>query len=177
MEQGSIPIKGIAKNLYSAIRDVYELMIELIKENYTETRYLRIEDEGQYKFVEFNATEFAELDFDIKVSAGASTPTSKAYIAQLAADLFAQGVLLPSEYVEMQEVLPNKDKIVARLRELEQQGEGVNPQGQPQPTEQPPDLQTIYAEAPPELQQEIDLMLEQGMSEEQVLETIMQLSQ
>ncbi len=31
-EQGSIPVKGIARNLYQALKNVYELMIELVKE-------------------------------------------------------------------------------------------------------------------------------------------------
>lgn len=120
VEQGSIPIKGIATNLYTSIKNVYELIIELVKENYTEQRYIRITDEkGNFEFQPFVGAQFAEIDLDVTVSAGASTPTSKAYIAQLGADLFAAGVLLPSEYVDMTEGLPNKDKIVARLREQE----------------------------------------------------------
>ncbi|PZD95228.1 hypothetical protein DNH61_11755 [Paenibacillus sambharensis] len=121
VEQGSIPIKGIAANLNRAIKDVYELMIELVKEFYTEERYIRITDEqGNHEFMPFVGAQYAEIDLDVQVSAGASTPTSKAYIAQLGADLFSAGVLLPSEYLDMQEGLPNKDKIVARLREQEQ---------------------------------------------------------
>lgn len=171
-EQGSIPIKGIARNLYRSIKDVYELMIELVKENYTETRYIRITGEdGQNEFVEFKASQYAEIPFDVKVTAGSSTPTSKAYIAQLSTDLFDKGVLLPSEYVEMQEGLPNKDRIVQRLREQEGQQ-----QPQEQPTQQsPPDLQTIYEQAPPELQQQIDLMLQQGMNEQDILQALMQM--
>jgi hypothetical protein len=177
-EQGSIPIKGIARNLYQAIKDVYELMIELIKENYTETRYIRIMGEdGTMEFMEFNASQYAEIDFDVKVTAGASTPTSKAYIAQLASELFDKGILLPSEYVEMQEGLPNKDRIVARLREQEAQMQQMMPpmEGMP-PTgdmQQPLDFETFYANAPDELKQEIDLMLEQGMSEEDIMNTLL----
>jgi hypothetical protein len=188
-EQGSIPIKGIARNLYQALKDVYELMIELIKENYTETRYIRVmSEDGTMKFMEFNASQYAEIDFDVKVTAGASTPTSKAYIAQLTADLFDKGILLPSEYVEMQEGLPNKDRIVARLREQESQMQqmqkmqamsGMTPQPTegmpPMQGEQPPlDFETFYTNAPEELKQEIDLLLEQGMSEEEIMNTLLQ---
>lgn len=120
VEQGSIPIKGIKRNLNMAIREVYELMIELIKENYTEQRYIRItDDQGNMQFQPFVGAEYAEVDLDVKVNADDSAPTSKAYIAQLGADLFAAGVLLPSEYVDMQDGLPNKDRIVQRLREQE----------------------------------------------------------
>lgn len=192
-EQGSIPIKGIARNLYQSLKDVYELMIELVKENYTETRYLRITDEdGSMRFEPFNATEFAELDLDVKVSAGASTPTSKAYVAQLASELFEKGLLLGSEYVEMQEGLPNKERIVTRLRELE-----ANPPQPPQvpgqiptapgmeqappmempmeaPMPQAQDLGSFYEGAPPELKQEIDLMLEQGLPEEEIMTRLLQ---
>jgi hypothetical protein len=177
-EQGSIPIKGIARNVYQTLKDVYELMIELIKENYTETRYIRITDEqGNHEFMAFNAAQYAEIDFDVKVSAGASTPTSKAYIAQLANDLFERQVILPSEYVEMQEGLPNKERIVARLREQEQMqqtapvgGGPVSPPGQASGV---PDFETFYQNAPPELQQEMDLMMEQGMPPEAILQQLL----
>jgi hypothetical protein len=168
-EQGSIPIKGIARNLYQSIKDVYELMIELVKENYEETRYIRIVGEdGSIEFQEFLGSQYAEIDFDVKVSAGASTPTSKAYVAQLAADLFDRQILLPSEYVELQENLPNKERIVARLREQEQMQQQQAMMG----PAQGPDFQQIYNEAPPELQQQMDLMLEQGMNEQQIVEAL-----
>lgn len=128
VDQGSIPIKGMQRNLHSAVKDVYELMIELIKEFYTEERYFRItEDDGENAFLAFRGAQYAEIDFDVQISAGSSTPTSKAYIAQLGADLFQAGVLLPSEYVEMQEGLPNKERIVSRLREQEQMMQQQDP--------------------------------------------------
>lgn len=121
VEQGSIPIKGIKRNLNTSIKNVYELSIELVKENYTEERYMRITDEdGNTQFQAFTGAQYADIDLDVQVSADDSAPTSKAYIAQLGADLFAAGVLLPSEYVGMQDGLPDKDRIVARLRESEQ---------------------------------------------------------
>lgn len=186
-EQGSIPIKGIARNLYASIKEVYEQMIELVKEFYTEERYIRIEGEnGGYEFMSFNASKYAEVDFDIKISAGASTPTSKAYVAQLSADLFAQGILLPSEYVELQENLPNKDRIVKRLREQEQMpqqqpdvSQGMTPQT-PQAAQQAPvmpSLDDMMAQFPPQLQQEVMLMREQGMPDDQIINAILSLGQ
>lgn len=144
VEQGSIPIKGIAANLHTSIKNVYELIIELVKENYTEERYVRItDDQGNYEFMPFVGAEYAEIDLDVTVSAGSSTPTSKAYIAQLGADLFEAGVLLPSEYVDMQEGLPNKDKIVARLREQEgmQQQQQMMQMQPPDPMQQQAELE------------------------------------
>lgn len=194
-EQGSIPIKGIARNLYYSIREVYEQMIELIKEFYTEDRFIRVDtNNGGYKFMVFNSTPYQEIDFDIKVSGDNGTPATKAYISQLAADLFQQGVLLPSEYVELQDNLPNKDRIVARLREQEQMAQQMQAQAppnapqnaQPPPqemnmaqsgmTQQPPDLDAIYANAPPEVQQMIDDMLQQGMDEPSILRQLMTLA-
>jgi hypothetical protein len=196
-EQGSIPIKGIARNLYYSIREVYEQMIELIKEFYTEDRFIRVDtNNGGYNFMVFNSTPYQEIDFDIKVSGDNGTPATKAYVSQLAADLFGQGVLLPSEYVELQENLPNKDRIVARLREQEQsmQNQQMAAQNAPmsaqtpndmqiptEPIQEPetgqkvPDLGMIYESAPPEVQQEIDLMLEQGMDEQSILQQLLSL--
>jgi hypothetical protein len=197
-EQGSIPIKGIARNLYYSIREVYEQMIELIKEFYTEDRFIRVDtNNGGYKFMVFNSTPYQEIDFDIKVSGDNGTPATKAYISQLAADLFQQGVLLPSEYVELQENLPNKDRIVARLREQEsmmQQQAQMGAQMPPQSAQMPPQEQIpmqepamaetgqnepnfdmMYQNAPPEIQAEIDAMLEQGMSEEDIIRQLLSL--
>lgn len=177
-EQGSIPIKGLARSLNNTIKDVFQQVIELVKEFYQETRYIRIlGDDGSYQFQEFLGSAYAELDLDVKVTAGSSTPTSKAYIAQLASDLFAQGVLLPSEYVEMQEGLPNKDRIINRLRQqesqqqmqqqMEMQAQAMSPtQAAPatQPPQDPfmqllqqlpPEEQQAFMTAPPEQQQAI----------------------
>lgn len=163
VEQGSIPIKGIAANLHQSIKMVYELMIELIKEFYTEERYIRITDEqGNYEFQAFTGAKYAEIDLDVQVSAGASTPTSKAYIAQLGADLFQAGVLLPSEYVDMQEGLPNKDKIVARLREQE----GMQQQQQ-QMESQPPDPMQQQAQMEAQAAQQQEQQAQQQAQAEQ----------
>lgn len=172
-EQGSIPLKGITRNLYSTLKEVYEQMVELIKEFYTETRYLRVMGkDGKFEFMEFNALKYKAIDFDIRVSAGASTPTSKAFVAQLGLDLFSQGLLLPSEYVDMLENLPNKDKIVERLRQKEAQETEAQPQQAPASGEMPT-LNEIYQKAPPELRNQIDLMMEQGASEEQVVQMLL----
>jgi len=150
VEQGSIPIKGIQRQLFNSIKNVYELMIELVKEFYTEQRYIRITDEqGNMDFQSFVGAHYAEIDLDVKVSAGASTPTSKAYIAQLGADLFKAGVLLASEYVDMQDGLPNKDKIVSRLREQEQMQ-----QQQAQMQNAPPDPAQMQAQQEQAMMQE-----------------------
>ncbi len=172
---------------------MYELLIELVKENYTETRYIRIVNEdGSVEFQEFDGTQYSEIDLDVKVTAGASTPTSKAYVAQLAADLFQQGLLLGSEYVEMQEGLPNRDRIVSRLREQEEMqqmmpvgpdGAPMGPEGMPMPGEMPmegmpmdpgasavPDDRMAFAEfvqsLSPEAQEAVAQALEEGATEE-----------
>lgn len=120
VEQGSIPIKGIKRNLNATVKDVYELMIELVKENYTEERYIRLTDEkGGMEFKPFIGAQYAEIDLDVQVSGDDSAPTSKAYIAQVSSDLFDKGLLLGSEYLEATEGLPNKERVVTRLREME----------------------------------------------------------
>lgn len=182
-EQGSIPLKGIMRNLYATLKEVYEQMVELIKEFYTETRYLRITGkDGKIQFMEFNALVYKEIDFDIRVSAGASTPTSKAFIAQMAADLFQQGILRPSQYVDLLENLPNKEKIVEELRQKETQEQPMPaPAGQqqgmpaenPMPEQQIPSLGEIYQRAPQELRDQIDLLKEQGLGEQEIMQILL----
>lgn len=131
-DQASIPIKGIGRNLNNTIKQVFKLMIEIIKENYTETRHIRVmNDQGKYDFKPFQASQHAEVDLDVKITAGASTPTSTAYIAQLSQDLFKEGILTKSEYVNMQQGLPDKDKIVDRLRKQEESAAQNTPKDVP----------------------------------------------
>lgn len=176
-EQGSIPIKGIANNLNHTIKNVYELMIELIKEFYQEKRYIRItDDKGGMQFQSFIGAEYAEVDLDVTISAGSSTPTSKAYIAQLGADLFDKGVLLPSEYVDMQEGLPNKDKIVQRLRTQEgaqQQQAAMQAQAQQQPPVDPQAIadQQAADQQAQQAQQEAQMQQEQAKAQQQYEQT------
>lgn len=175
-EQGSIPIKAILRNLYSTLKEVYEQMVELMKEFYTETRYLRVMGKnGGFEFMEFNALKYKEIDFDIRVGAGASTPTSRAYVAQLATDLFQQGILRPSQYVDMLENIPNKERLVEELRQKEsmQDGQSQQQQIQQQNDQQTPSLNEIYQNAPQELRSQIELMAQQGMNEQQILSMIM----
>lgn len=182
-EQGSIPLKGITRNLYATLKEVYEQMVELIKEFYTETRYLRVTGkDGKMEFMEFNALKYKAIDFDIRVSAGASTPTSKAFIAQLGLDLFSQGILLPSEYVDMLENLPNKEKIVERLRQKEttemtqppiESSTQMTPGQAPVQEQQMPTLGEIYQKAPQELRDQIDLLTEQGLGEQEILQMLL----
>lgn len=189
-EQGSIPIKGILRNLYASLKRVYAQRIALIKENYTETRYVRINnDDGTQGFMMFNAAQHADVDIDIKITGGASTPLSRAYIAQLADTLFQQGLLLGSEYVELQENLPNKEAIVTRLREKEAMEMGMSnqqqlPQQSQQPVpqqdmvgQQPPSLQELLPKLPPPLQEEIAVMLEQGVSEQEIIQNLINMVQ
>ena len=199
-EQGSIPIKGIARNLYASLKEVYEQMIELIKEFYTEDRFIRVDtNNGGYKFMVFNSTEHQEIDFDIKVSGDNGTPATKAYISTLAADLFANGVLLPSEYVELQENLPNKDRIIARLREQEsaaqqqqmaQNGGQMPPEGGQIPADMGmpmeaggmpemgglPSIEEILQDAPPDIIEQVNLMRADGLNDEEILKQLAQMT-
>jgi hypothetical protein len=121
VEQGSIPIKGIKRNLNMSVRDVYKLILELVKENYTEQRYIRITDEqGDMNFQSFVGAQYADVDLDVKVNADDSAPTSPAYISQLGSDLFDRGLISGSDYLDMLSGLPNKDKLVQSMREKEQ---------------------------------------------------------
>jgi hypothetical protein len=190
-EQASLPVKGITRNLFNTLKEVYEQMMELIKENYTETRYIRITNEqGQHEFLKFKGSEFAEIDFDLKVTGTASTPMSEAFLSQLGNDLLHANLLLPSEYVRMLPNFPGKDKVEQRLMEMEQappppppspNGNIPMPAQQqtpmPQPQVQQPDLNMIYQSAPTEIQHQMDLMHEQGMSDEQILNALLQMNQ
>lgn len=149
-ERAATRNKRRGMRIEEACRDIVELWLGLMAENYTEARFARIVGDtqldmealstkgvsfvpgpdGKPAFVRFRGADLlAELNIDVQVNAGSGTPVSKALIAQQASTLLQ----LQSQYgfnpplITLEEYLnsidfPNKAVIIERLRRSGQAG-------------------------------------------------------
>ena len=111
-ESGNAINRDMNKELYRAERELYYLVIELVRQFYSEPRSFRISDKntGDYRFVMFSNANIVEQDmmmpdgttrhvrpvFDISVSAEKSSPFSRAAQNELAKELYAMGLFDPN---------------------------------------------------------------------------------
>ena len=114
-EAGSKLSRDINKELYRAERELYYMIIELIRQFYTEPRSFRIADKntGDYRFVQYSNAGIVEQDvmlpdgtvrhirpvFDITVSAEKSSPFSRAAQNETIKELYGMGLFAPENAV------------------------------------------------------------------------------
>jgi hypothetical protein len=137
-EAAGVRIRSIQRRLYRAIREIGLLWLAYWKEFYTEARLIRIAGpNNEIGFRWFRGTDYADMQFDIKVKANSTSPYSKAlYMANLD-KMLQSGVITPEEYLEMlpEDVFPKAQELLARRMEARQQ---QMMQQQQQMIQQPP---------------------------------------
>ena len=112
-EAGSKLSRDMIRGSYRAYQDIVELVVELIRQFYTEDRYFRIEgDNNQTEFIAFNNQALAPQpqqvfngigmeistrtpEFDFKIVAQKMSPFQRESQNQLAVQLFQMGVFNP----------------------------------------------------------------------------------
>lgn len=105
-----------------------KLMVELIKNNYTTTRYIRIMGEdGTVGFKPFNAKKYGDVAIDVRISGSGNTVISRAVAEQQAKELLnlqyqyniEPALITPEEYVQLT-AIPIKPDILKRMSEERQ---------------------------------------------------------
>lgn len=112
-EAGSKLSRDMIRGSYRAYRDIVTLVVELMRQFYTENRYFRIEgDNNQVEFISFNNQALAPQpqqvfngigmemstrtpEFDFKIIAQKMSPFQRESQNQLAVQLFQMGVFNP----------------------------------------------------------------------------------
>lgn len=104
-EAGSKLSRDMIRNRYTGHQEVNYLVIELIRQFYTEPRAFRVDDKnGEYKFVEYDNSNINEQQdgetrrrpiFDIKVVAEKQSPFSRAAQNETAKELYGLGLFNP----------------------------------------------------------------------------------
>jgi hypothetical protein len=119
-EAAGIRIRGIQRRLHKAIRDIGEIWLAHWKEFYTEERIFRIVGEdNQTGYVWFKGTDYADMQFDIKVQAGTSSPFSKSVLMANLDKMLEAGVITPDEYLELLpvDIFPKAQQLLQRRKE------------------------------------------------------------
>ena len=136
-EAGSALARDCNKEIYRAERELYYMIIELIRQFYTEPRSFRTVDEnGDIRFIQYSNAGIVDTDmmlpdgtirhrrpvFDITVSAEKQSPFSRAAQNETAKELYAAGMFEPERAIpalvciDMMD-FEGKDKIKAKIQE------------------------------------------------------------
>ena len=113
-EAGSKMARDTNKELYRAERELYYMIIELIRQFYTEPRSFRtVGEKGDLRFIEYSNANIVDQDrlmpdgsirhvrpvFDIKVSAEKASPFSRAAQNETAKELYGMGLFEPERAI------------------------------------------------------------------------------
>ena len=128
-EAGSKLSRDINKELYRGSREEYYLVIELIRQFYTEPRSFRVNDgQGGYSFKTYDNKNiiskegYRDVMFDITVTAEKQSPFSRAAQNETAKELYGLGLFDPNNSVpalvclEMMD-FEGKDKVVQMVQD------------------------------------------------------------
>ena len=145
-EQATIPIEDLNKQLFKTMEEIYEMTSSRITQFSQETRTMttKVKDPTTGQEVEqpmqYKGTDFADLDYKITIAAIKGNPTSKAYAAEEARQLFLDKVIDAETYLESTD-FALKDKALERMKIAKQQAEQMANQqaiAQQQSLTQPP---------------------------------------
>ena len=137
-EAGSKLARDVNKELYRGTREEYYLVIELIRQFYTEPRSFRVDEaqSGDYRFIQYSNAGIVEKDtrmpdgtvrhvvpmFDIQVTAEKASPFSRAAQNELAKELYQLGLFAPENTLPAMTCIDmmdfdGKDKVKAELQQ------------------------------------------------------------
>ena len=121
-EAGSKLARDVNKIGYRSYRDETYLVVELVRQFYTEPRTFRVDDEnGAYDFEQYQSTGKAAV-FDIKITAEKQSPFSRAAQNETAKEMYGLGWFNPQMAeqsliaIDMME-FEGKDKVKQQIRE------------------------------------------------------------
>ena len=136
-EAGSKLSRDMNKELYRGAREEYYLVIELIRQFYTEPRSFRINGEmGDYRFVQYSNAGIVNVDtmmpdgtvrhrrpmFDISITAEKQSPFNRAAQNETAKELYGLGLFAPENAIPALECLDmmdfeGKDKLKQQIQQ------------------------------------------------------------
>ena len=136
-EAGSKLSRDLSKELYRAERELYYMILELVRQFYAEPRSFRtMADNGDLRFIQYSNAGIVEHDtlmpdgtvrhvrpvFDITVSAEKQSPFSRAAQNETAKELYGMGLFEPERAIPALVCLDmmdfeGKDKIKSQIQE------------------------------------------------------------
>ena len=133
-EQATIPIEDLNKQLFKTMEEIYEMTASRIIQFSEEERTMttKVEDEQGQEIeqpMQYRGTDFKGLDYKITIAAIKGNPTSKAYAAEEARQLFLDKVIDAETYLESTD-FALKDKALEKLKIAKAQAEAMAQQEQ-----------------------------------------------
>ena len=136
-EAGSKTSRDLNKEIYRGCREEYYLVIELIRQFYTEPRSFRIDDgNGRFEFIYFSNANIVDEDrptpdgfirhrrpvFDIEVSAEKQSPFSRAAQNETIKELYGMGMFAPENAIPALTTIDamqfeGKDRLMQKIQE------------------------------------------------------------
>ena len=126
-EQATARVKLKLQEQGRMIEEIVKFVIAYIVEFYTEDRYFRILNENREpEWIEMSRDDVAKRDedgnliipeFDVSIEVGFDAPMSRAYIEQMAMQLYQMGVINSVEVLKTMN-FPNKEEIIERLEQV-----------------------------------------------------------
>ncbi len=123
-EAGSKRSRLIIDGIYDGFESLVKMIIELIRENYTEQRYFRIE--GKQESIGANSLmrNNGYLEFDITINVQKQAPYKTAYQNELALSLLQLGVIAPVDALGLM-TFEGKDKILPSVIQMQKDAEDM----------------------------------------------------
>lgn len=128
-EQATARVKLKLQEQGRLIEELVKFIIAYAVEFYTEDRYFRyLDEQRQPQWIQMSRDDLAKKDsdgnliipeFDVTVEVGFDTPMSRAYIEQMAMQLYQMGVINAVEVLKTMN-FPNKEEIISRLEQVSQ---------------------------------------------------------
>lgn len=199
-ESANQRVRLLGRTLEAGLKEMGELIIELVREFYQEERFIRIlGDNYKTSFIQFKSdslktektyetfnpetgqveTETIEIDpdFDVRVEVGSSMQYSKAFLYEQAKELFGMGVIDDQALLEVVK-FPKAEEVLERKQQMMQQQAMMQPGAAPgamptEPPQAPSGIMEIMDSLPPQVQQQVEEMMQQGMSEQQIAQMLM----
>lgn len=185
-ESANQRVRLLGRTLEAGLKEIGELIIALVKEFYTEERTIRIlGDNKKVSFVKFKRddimqqkeyrdpvsgeTETIEIDpdFDIKVEVGSSMQYSKAFLYEQAKELYQMQVIDEQALLETIRFPKTEEVLERKQAQMQQQMPQEAPQQQGNPQ-----FDAIIEQLPPEIKMQVADMLDQGATEEQIMQEL-----
>lgn len=160
-----VPIESIKKRFYRTIEDIGRIWEEFWKVKYNTTRLVTLEDDNGKPYpAEFNGAQHADVGMNLKIDIGPSSMYSEELMMSSLDKLFDGQYISLEDYLEFapQNVIPFKDRL---LKKIEEQKQAANMQIVMQ---MPPEMQAQYAQAPPEIQQQLVQQFQQQLEQAQM---------
>jgi len=194
LQQSGGRVRQRSRALSSFTTQIITMLVDLIGQNYTEERLVRVTGaDGTNSWQPVSRTDFIKQktwtdpatgqvtkedyipEFDVIVTAGAETPTSRAYYSELAMQLFQAGIIDDIALLEVvqfprwREALARKQQAILEQQKMEQQKIEQMQQMEQQMAQQQQQAPPVQQEGiPPELLAMIQSGQLQPVSEDQV---------